>query len=72
MHLAGNADDGDAAVAGLGGRLQQRKQRREAHPHPAAGRHVRRAGHDDRARLPTVGRVRRDAQHRIDLAPFEQ
>ena len=54
------------------GRLQQRQQRRIAHLHAAAARHVGRVRHQCRHRAPAVVGVVRHRQHRVDGTRLEQ
>ena len=72
VDLAGNADHREPPEAARARRLQQRQQRRVAHPHAAALRHAGGLGHQHRHRAPVVGGVGRHGQHRVDRAGLQQ
>ena len=72
IDLTGNTDDRDLAMARRPRGLQQGEQRRVAHAHAAALRHIRRARHQNGHGPPAVVGVRRHGEHGVDGAGFQQ
>ena len=72
VNLAGNADDGELAVAGGAGGFQQGEQRGVAHAHTPACGHAGRVGDQHGHWRPLVVRRGGHGQHRVHGAGLQQ